>query len=129
MRPLRHLRGRPGWLAALLALAVLAALGWLGRAPILGAVAALVIEETPLAPVDFAVVLADNSALRAARAAELVRLGYTARVVVFRPVDDPERALLQRLGVAAPAPHELARLVLVRLGVPADAIVVESSSA
>lgn len=57
-------------------------------------------------------------------AADAVRGGYVKRVVLLATAKRPDDELLRNLRIAVPPPHEIATLVLVRLGVPRDAIVV-----
>ena len=91
-------------------------LNWLGRA---------VVEETPLAPADLVVVLGDNEVPAAAAAADLVREGYASRILVFKASPAQKESLLDQLGISMPTRHELAIIVMRRMGIAPESIVVQ----
>jgi len=66
-----------------------------------------------------------NEVPAAAAAADLLAAGYVPRILLFKPPPAADEKLLDRLGIPVPNPHELAVLVLRRLGVASEAIVVE----
>ena len=94
--------------------------------PVLTKLGGLLVEETPPAPADLVAVF-DNGVPAAAAAADLLAAGYAPRILLFRPPPGADEKLLDRLGIPAPSRHELAILVLHRLGVASEAIVVEPS--
>jgi hypothetical protein len=100
----------------LVAFCVLAA-AWLERDAILRLAATLWIVSDPVAPSDAAVVLGGGLDVRPFAAAELYRKGLVKRVLVSQV--DEERVV--SLGIVQ-SHTELNRQVLLRLGVPADAI-------
>jgi uncharacterized SAM-binding protein YcdF (DUF218 family) len=105
----------------LLALAlVVAGLGWLAwteRVPVLREAADLWIVSDPLTPADAAVVLGGGLQVRPFAAAELYQSGFVNKVLVSQVAE--ERAI----SVGAALGHtESNRQVLLKLGVPADAI-------
>ena len=99
---------------------------WSFRAPLLTSTARLLVEEGAWAPADLAVVFSENRIMDAAVAAEAVRSGYVPRVLLLVPAQRPDDMLLRDLQIALLRPHEVAMLALMRLGVPQNAIVVES---
>ena len=120
----RRGRGRARWIALGLLVLGAAAL-WIFRAPLLTSTARLLVAEDPWAPADLVAVLSENRVVDAAVAAEAVRAGYVQRVLLLVPAQRPDEALLQDLQIAVLRPHEVATLVLSRLGVPRGAIVIE----
>ena len=110
---------------ALLLLLVGAAALWTWREPVLTKLGGLLVEETPPAPADL-VALFDNDAPAAAAAADLVTKGYAPRILLFKAPPAADEKLLDRLGLPVPTHHELAILVMQRVGVTSEAIVVES---
>ena len=126
--PLVHARPRTVRLRfAVLALVLLlfAAVSlWAWHEPILTNLGRLLVEETPPAPADLVAVL-DNEVPAAAAAADLLAAGYAPRILLFKPPPGADEKLLDRLGLPVPNRHELAILVLQRLGVASEAIVVE----
>jgi hypothetical protein len=111
-------------LLTLLLLGAILAVGWIAREPILAAVGRSVVREDPPAPADLVAIVGDLPILGAVEAAALVKAGSAPRVLLFRRLDDPEAKILDKLRVPAPRPHEVARMILVRLGVPAEGITV-----
>ena len=120
----RRGRRRARWIAFGLLVLGAASL-WIFRASLLTSAARLLVAEDPWAPADLAAVLSENRALDAAVSAEAVRAGYVPRVLLLVPAQRPDEALLQDLQIAVLRPHEVATLVLLRLGVPREAIVIE----
>src|SRR5207248_1493305 len=83
------------------------------------------VEEDAWAPADFAAVLSETQLSTVAVAAEAVRGGYVTRVLLLATDQRTDDELLRKLQIVVPPAHEIATLVLVRLGVPRDAIVIE----
>lgn len=113
-------------LLTLLLLGAILAVGWIAREPILAAVGRSVVREDPPAAADLVAIVGDLPILGAVEAAALVKGGFASRVLLFHRLDDPEAEILDRLRVPVPRPHEIARMVLLRLGIRAEAIVVEA---
>ncbi len=67
----------------------------------------------------------DNEVPAAAAAAALLAKGYAPRILLFKAPPAADEKLLDRLSIPVPNRHELAVLVLRRLGVASEAIVVE----
>lgn len=112
------------WIA--LAVAVVAWAGlWILRAPVLTSMARVLVEEDAWAPADLVAVLSETPLSGVAVAAEAVRDGYVKRVLVLATDARSDAELLRRLQITVPPPDEVAILVLVRLGVPREAIVLE----
>jgi len=126
--PLVHVRSRTVRLRfavfALLLLLFAAVSLWTWHAPILTSLGRLLVEETPPAPADLVAVL-DNEVPAAAAAADLLGAGYAPRILLFKPPPGADEKLLDRLRIPVPNRHELAIVVLHRLGVASEAIVVE----
>ena len=80
-------------------------------------------HEDPLQRVDAIFVLGGTRLERPLEAVDLYREGY-APLVILSPGRQPESAewLVRRKGIALPADLELVRNVMIRLGVPASAI-------
>jgi uncharacterized SAM-binding protein YcdF (DUF218 family) len=70
----------------------------------------LLVEETPPAPADLVAVLVE---------------GYAPRILLFKAPPAADEKLLAKLSISVPNTHELAILVIHRLGVASEAIVVE----
>jgi uncharacterized SAM-binding protein YcdF (DUF218 family) len=119
----RTVRLRSG-VAALLLLLFGAAALWVWREPVLTKLGGLLVEETPLAPADLVAVF-DNEFPAAATAADLLTKGYAPRILLFKAPAEADEKLLDRLRIQVPIHHELAILVMHRLGVSSEAIVVE----
>ena len=97
---------------------------WLARGPLLTSIGRLVVEEALPARADLVAILGSPPAPAAEEAAKLVMGGYAAHVLIFASRTDTDD-ILDRLGIVMPRPHEVAMLVLRRMGVRADAIAVE----
>ena len=91
----------------------------------LTSVARLLIEEGAWASADLVALLSENQASAAALAADAVRGGYVKRVLVLAGDPRPDDDLLRELGIPVLPPHEIATLVLLKLGVQREEIVVE----
>ena len=96
---------------------------WVARVALLTSLGRLVVEENPLEPVELGAIVTSDPVPAAEEMAQLVKDGYVPRVVVFsaRMATDE---VLDRLHITAPRPHDVAVLVLRRLGVPSEAIAV-----
>jgi uncharacterized SAM-binding protein YcdF (DUF218 family) len=105
---------------------VLAALlvGWLARVPILRAIGAALVAEDTLASVEVIAVSHADVVANALEAAALMREGLGRRVVVAQARKHDLQGRLDELGVAIPSPEDLATEILVRSGVPREAIAV-----
>jgi uncharacterized SAM-binding protein YcdF (DUF218 family) len=104
-------------IAAALIMAGLAGLIWVARAPLLQGAADLWIVSDALTPADIAVVLGGGLDTRPFAAAELYHNGLVKKVLVSQVTDG--RAVT--IG-AEPGHTEINRQVLLKLGVPANAI-------
>jgi uncharacterized SAM-binding protein YcdF (DUF218 family) len=80
-------------------------------------------REDPLQGGDAIFVLAGTEMSRPLEGGDLYLEGYAPRLVLSREFRDPAFAVLERRGVQVPSTIERARDVLIRLGVPPDAIV------
>ena len=98
---------------------------WVFHEPLFNRVGSLFVEETPLAPADLVVVLGDNEVSAAAVAADLLGKGYAPRVLLFQAGPTPGEAWLDRLRIRVPPRHELAIMVMRRMGVKPGNILVE----
>src|SRR5437667_7027954 len=121
----RRVRVRRRWLVLALVLALVLFL-WIAREPLLTWIGRLVVEEAAPQRAALVVILGNPPAPAAEEAATLVKNGYASRVLVFASSTDTED-ILDRLGIVMPRPHEVAVLVLGRMGVPPDAIAIEHS--
>jgi len=110
--------------ALLVACLVMATL-WIFHEPALNALGRVLVEETPLAPADLVVILGDNEVPAAAAAADILGKGYAPRVLLFQAAPNPGEVWLDRLRILVPARHELAIMVLGRMGVAPGKILVE----
>ena len=97
---------------------------WTWREPVLTKLGGLLVEETPPAAADL-VAIFDNEVPAAAAAAALLAKGYAPRILLFKAPPVADEKLLDELGIPVPNRHELAILVLRRLGVASEAIAVE----
>jgi hypothetical protein len=104
-------------IAAALIIAGLAGLAWAERAPLLRGMADLWIVSDALTPADVAVVLGGGLDTRPFEAAELYHNGLVKKVLVSQVGDGRAVAIGAELGHT-----EANRQVLLKLGVPADAI-------
>jgi uncharacterized SAM-binding protein YcdF (DUF218 family) len=77
------------------------------------------VHEDPLAPADLVFVLSGSMPYRAEEAARVFRLGYAPEVWVSRPESPRE---LERLGIHFVGEQEYNRAVLIREGVPEEAV-------
>jgi uncharacterized SAM-binding protein YcdF (DUF218 family) len=100
-----------------LVVAGLGGLAWVERAPLLRGAADLWIVSDPLTPADAAVVLGGGLDVRPFAAAELYQKGLVKKVLVSQVAD--ERAV--KIG-AVEGHTEANRRILLKLGVPSDAI-------
>jgi uncharacterized SAM-binding protein YcdF (DUF218 family) len=81
-------------------------------------------KEDPLEKADVIVVLSGTSMRRALEGAELLLAGYAPRLVLTRETRDAGELEVIKRGIAVPENVEVARDVLVKLGVPREAIIV-----
>jgi uncharacterized SAM-binding protein YcdF (DUF218 family) len=79
-------------------------------------------DEDPLQRADAIFVLAGTRMERPLEATDLYLRGYAPLIVLTHPMPDGGVVALERRGLHFPAEAELARDVMVRLGVPRDAI-------
>jgi hypothetical protein len=110
-------------MAAVLILAALAAVAWVERGPMLRGAADLWIVSDPITPADVAVVLGGGVDVRPFAAAELYHQGLVKKILVSQVADGRSVAI-----GAEPGHTEVNRQVLLKLGVPADAIETFGSS-
>lgn len=120
-RPLRLRGGLLVLAVAFLGMTVL----WICHEPALNRLGRFLVEETPLALADLVVVLGDNEAPAAATAADILAKGYAPRVLLFQSAPTPGEALLDRLSISVPTRHELAIMVMQRMGIAPESIRVE----
>jgi uncharacterized SAM-binding protein YcdF (DUF218 family) len=106
-----------------LAVAAVAAALWLGRRGILTGLGAALVAEDPPGPADVAVVSEARVVPGTLEAARLYAAGRVRAVLVPGWAEQRFEREVRALGIAYPTPAELAREVLLRSGVPADAIV------
>jgi uncharacterized SAM-binding protein YcdF (DUF218 family) len=115
-RAVWHRRARRS-LAAALIISGLAGLAWAARAPLLRGASDLWIGSDPLKPADVAVVLGGGLDVRPFAAAELYHKGLVKKVLVSQVADG------RAVAIGAERGHtEINRQILLKLGVPADAI-------
>jgi uncharacterized SAM-binding protein YcdF (DUF218 family) len=120
----RPVRLRLGLLALLLPLLGIAAL-WICHEPALNGLGRFLVEETPLSQADLVVVFGNNEVSAAAEAADIVGKGYAPRILLFKASPAPDETLLDRLRIPVPTRHELAIIVMRRMGIAAGDILVE----
>jgi uncharacterized SAM-binding protein YcdF (DUF218 family) len=84
----------------------------------------LLAREDPLRKADAIVVLAGTRMTRPLEGADLYLEGYAPRVVMTREPQDPGDAVVAKRGFRVEADADRAREVMVRMGVPRDAILV-----
>jgi len=120
----RQVRVRVGFLALLLPLLGIAAL-WIWPEPALNRLGRLFVEETRLAQADLVVVLGNNEVPTAAAAAHIVGKGYAPRILLFKSSPALDEAVLDRLRIPMPTRHELAIMVMRRMGIAPGDIQVE----
>ena len=108
----------PGRLVtALLFLAVLVAGAWLGREPLLRGAADLWVVSDAVARSDVVAVLGGGLEVRPFAAAELYKKGLATKVIISQVAEERLTKIL-----AIPGHSELNRMLLLKLGVPEDAI-------
>jgi uncharacterized SAM-binding protein YcdF (DUF218 family) len=110
----RHTRGL---VIVVLVMVCLGWLAWIERAPLLRGAANLWIVSDPITPTDVAVVLGGGLEVRPFAAADLYRRGFVIKILVSQVAE--ERVV--KIGAARGHP-ETNRQILLKLGVPADAI-------
>lgn len=115
--PLRGQRFIGRLIAAILLLAVLVAGVWLARAPLLRGAADLWIISDPVTRSDVVAVLGGELDVRPFAAAELYKKGLVTKVLVSQVAEARFTKIL-----AIPGHSELNRMLLLKLGVPDDAI-------
>ena len=109
---------RYGWWLAPVFIVLAIAIAWMARAAILRDVAELWVVSDPLDRADAIVVLGGRIDVRPFAAADLYRRGFAPRVLI----SNLPRDLLQTMQLW-PGQTELTRQLLLKLGVPAEAIV------
>jgi len=107
----------------LLVVVAVVAGAWLARQRLLTWVGSLLVVEDPPGPADVAVLSEASVVPGALEAAKLYASGSVRAVLVPAWVGRRFERQVRALGIAYPTPTELAREVLARSGVPADAIV------
>jgi uncharacterized SAM-binding protein YcdF (DUF218 family) len=108
----RHLR-------AIVLVAVLLALVAAGVAAFLG-IGRWLVRPDPLAPADAIAVLSGAMPARAEEAGHIFQMGYAHKVWITRPVSPADE--LARMGISYVGEEDYSRQVLIREGVPAEAI-------
>src|SRR5262249_28296211 len=109
---------RYGWWLAPVLIVLAIAIAWMARAAILRGMAELWVVSDPLDHADAIVVLGGRIDVRPFAAADLYRRGFAPRVLISNLVRD----LLATMQLW-PGQTELTRRLLLKLGVPAEAIV------
>jgi uncharacterized SAM-binding protein YcdF (DUF218 family) len=104
--------------AALAVTAILGCAGWFARAPLLHSLATAWVVSDPVGPADAAAVLGGGLEDRPFAAAEYYREGLVKKIIVTNVPEGPA----EQLGVS-PTQTALNTAMLVKLGVPAQAIV------
>jgi hypothetical protein len=113
-----------GLRAAVIALAFAAGVAaWQRRAVPLQYLGAALVAHDGALPSDIAIVSMASPSAGALDAAKLYRRGVVGEVWVPRWHDEPVDRRVEALGIHAPRPHEIARDILERGGVPASSIV------
>jgi uncharacterized SAM-binding protein YcdF (DUF218 family) len=113
-----HSARRYGWWLAPVLIVLAIAIAWMSRAAILRDVAELWVVSDPLDRADAIVVLGGRIDIRPFAAADLYRREFAPRVLISNLPRDP----LQTMHLW-PGQTELTRQLLLKLGVPAEAIV------
>jgi len=85
---------------------------------------AFLYDEQPLQRADAIFVFAGTRMERALEAADLYKQGYATLVVLTEELSDGAIDALARRGIMVPTDAEVARDVMIRLGMPPDAIVI-----
>ena len=109
---------RYAWWVALAFLGLTIAVSWTARASILRGVAELWVVTDPLNHADAIIVLGGRIGVRSFAAADLYKRGFAPRVLI----SNVERGSLESMQLL-PDQTELTRQLLIKLGVPAEAIV------
>jgi hypothetical protein len=112
------------WVLLLVLVGVVAI--WIARETLLNSLGRFIVEENPPERVDLGVIIMSDPVPGTEEMARLVKDGYVPHVVIFISRDTTDE-VLDRLHIAAPRPHDVAVLVLRRLGVPAEAIAIEQA--
>ncbi|HUN98728.1 MAG TPA: YdcF family protein [Bradyrhizobium sp.] len=112
-----HRRRRRTWLLVLLVVVLLMIAAWIGRRPILRESAALWVVSDPLGHADAIAVLGGGDTLRPLAAASLYKDGLAGKILVA----NVKPSALEKLGLVN-SHVEFMRRLLLRLGVPQDAI-------
>ena len=128
--PIRSRRLTLAKLAALCAVLglVLAAVGFLARAPILTWIGARLIHADDLVRSDLIVVLAGGTPVREIEAADLYVAGYAPRVALTVEAEAPGVETLRDRGIPFERAVDLRKRLLMHLGVPEPAVVVLNSA-
>jgi uncharacterized SAM-binding protein YcdF (DUF218 family) len=92
------------------------------HAPLLRAVASFLIVEDSLIPASAILALGGETPYREMEAAKLYKAGWASRVIIARDSGSEETKALEQLGIKVQESWEVSRDVLVRLGVPTNAI-------
>jgi uncharacterized SAM-binding protein YcdF (DUF218 family) len=108
--------------ALFLVLAALFATGWMVRRPMLVGVAALLVSEDSVEPSEVIVSSITSARSSALEAAALYRAHPAAVVVLTSWGHEEVLKKIRELGIDYPTDVELARLILVRSGVPSERI-------
>lgn len=103
----------------LLIVVVAALLAYQSRERLLAALGGFLVVRDPLAKADVILVLSGEPTERAREAADLYREGWAPKVVLTTPEPPPGHAELVALGVRIPLEPEIARTIVVGLGVSA----------
>jgi len=109
---------RYGWWATPVVVVLAMAGVWAARASILRGVAERWVISDPLERADGIVVLGGRIDVRPSTAAALYKRGFASRILIANTMRDPLEAMQ-----LWPGPVPLTRQLLLRLGVPAEAIV------
>src|SRR5687767_3149138 len=80
-------------------------------------------REDPLTSADAIFVLAGTRVERPLEAADLFRAGYAPRIVVTRATAEQATFQIEKRGITVPTDFDLAKDILLRLGIPERALI------
>ena len=81
-------------------------------------------EDDPLQHADAIAVLAGSTVSRPLEAVDVYKAGYAPVIVITRNAPEPGAMLLQQRGIIVPAKADITRDVLLKLGIPQNAILI-----
>lgn len=102
---------------------VVVLLAWSGHSAVLRSIGAYLVVQDPLERADVVVVLGGHMPFRALEAAALYHEGWVPKVILTRDLRRREYYTLRALGITIPEERGYNREVLIRRGIPGEAIV------